>query len=150
MWRSLDVEGFAVLLLDGMLGLIVLGLMIFCLLDAISTDEYACRNLSKIVWVLLILFFPLVGSIAWLVAGRPQSEASSSMPYKGNHGHPSMFPEYDRPGRAMATNPDDDEAFLRGLRERAEQQRRVYREQRQRELGEQQRRELDEGDSTTG
>ncbi len=43
------------------------------------------------------------------------------MPYKGNRGIP---PEYDRPGRATAHSPDDDEAFLRSLRERAEQQRR--------------------------
>jgi hypothetical protein len=102
--------------------------------------------MSKIVWILLVLFFPLIGSIAWLVAGRPQSAATSSMPYKGNHGHPS-FPEYDRPGRAVASSPEDDEAFLRGLRERAEEQRRAYRESQQRELGDQQRRELEEGDS---
>lgn len=135
------------LLLDGVLGLIVVGLWIFCLLDVISTNEYACRNLSKTWWIVLVLFFPFIGSIAWLVAGRPQADATSSMPYKGNHGHPS-FPEYDRPGRAVAASPEDDEAFLRGLRERAEEQRRAYREQRQRELGEQQRRELEEGDST--
>lgn len=134
-------------MLYGVLSLIVLGLWIFCLLDVISTDEYACRNLSKVVWILLVLFFPFIGSIAWLVAGRPQADATSSMPYKGNHGHPS-FPEYERPGRAVAANPEDDEAFLRGLRERAEEQRRAYREQ-QRELGEKQRRELEEGDSTT-
>lgn len=135
------------LLLDGVLGLIVLGLWIFCLLDLISTSEYACRNLSKIMWVVIVLFFPLIGSIAWLVAGRPQPDATSSMPYKGNHGHPSSFPEYERPGRAVAANPEDDEAFLRGLRERAEEQRRAYREQR-RELEEKSRRELEEGDST--
>ena len=134
------------LLLDGVLGLIVIGLWIFCLLDVISTDEYACRNLSKTWWIILVLFFPLIGSIAWLVAGRPQSDATSSMPYKGNHGHPS-FPEYESPGRAVAANPEDVEAFLRGLRERAEEQRRAYREQ-QRELGEKTRRELEEGDST--
>ncbi|MEV7396375.1 PLDc N-terminal domain-containing protein [Aeromicrobium sp. NPDC092404] len=136
------------LLLDGVLGLIVLGLWIFCLLDVISTDEHACRNLSKIVWVLLVLFFPLIGSIAWLVAGRPQADAAASMPYKGNHGHPSSFPEHERPGRAAAGNPEDDEAFLRRLRERAEEQRRAYREAQQRELGERQRRELEEGDSS--
>lgn len=135
------------LLMDGALGLVVLGLWIFCLLDVISTDEYAIRNLSKVVWVLLVLFFPLIGSIAWLVAGRPQAGATSSMPYKGNHGHPSSFPEYERPGRAVASNPEDDEAFLRGLRERAEEQRQAYREK-QRELGEKQRRELEEGDGS--
>jgi hypothetical protein len=109
-----------VLYMDGVLGLVVLGLWIFCLLDVISTDEYACRNLSKIWWLILVLFFPLIGSIAWLVAGRPESNPTASMPYKGNQGHPS-FPEYDRPGRAVAANPEDDEAFLRSLRERAEE-----------------------------
>lgn len=61
--------------------------------------------------------------------------------------HPS-FPEYDRPGRARATNPEDDEAFLRGLRERAEEQRQAYRDKQQRELRDQSRRELEEGDTT--
>jgi hypothetical protein len=135
-----------VLFMDGAFGLIVLGLWIFCLLDVISTDEYACRNLGKTMWVILVLLFPLIGSIAWLVAGRPQSDATSSMPYKGNHGHPS-FPEYERPGRYVATNPEDDEAFLNGLRERAEEQRRLYREK-QRELERRKQRELEEGDSS--
>ncbi len=40
------------------------------------------------------------------------------------------YPEYDRPGRAAATSPDDDEDFLRKVRERAEEQRRAYREER--------------------
>jgi hypothetical protein len=40
------------------------------------------------------------------------------------------YPEYDRPGRFSATNPDDDEAFLRQVRQRAEQQTRAAREQR--------------------
>ena len=44
------------------------------------------------------------------------------MPYKGNAGVPT---EHDRPGRTVATNPDDDAAFLRQLRDRAEQQRRT-------------------------
>lgn len=127
------------LLLDGVLGLIVLGLWIFCLIDVITTDEYACRNLSKMVWLLLVLFLPFIGSVAWLVAGRPESSSTSSMPYKGNYGHPS-FSYDERPVRPVASNPEDDEEYLRGLRERAEEQRRLYREK--------QRRELEEGDST--
>jgi hypothetical protein len=123
-----------VLFLDGVFGLVVLGLWIFCLLDVISTDEYACRNLGKTMWLLLVLFLPAIGSIAWLIAGRPQPTDTSSMPYKGNHG--PAFPEYERPGRYIPANPEDDEAFLRGLRERAEEQRRLYREKRRRELGE--------------
>jgi len=43
------------------------------------------------------------------------------------------YPEYDRPGRFAATNPEDDEVFLRQVRERAEEQRRQYREKQRRE-----------------
>jgi hypothetical protein len=118
--------------LDGLGALVVLGLWIFCLIDVITTDESLCRNLGKTMWLILVLFLPAIGSIAWLVAGRPQ--VAKSMPYKGNHG--PAFPEYDRPGRAVATNPEDDEAFLRGLRERAEEQRETYRAKKRQELGE--------------
>jgi hypothetical protein len=124
-----------VLYLDGVFGLVVLALWIFCLLDVITTDEHACRNLSKVVWLLLVLFLPAVGSIAWLIAGRPQGSSTASMPYKGNYGS-VPFPEYERPGRAVASSPEDDEAFLRALRERAEEQRQAYRAKKQRELGE--------------
>ena len=105
----------------GLLSLVTLCLLVYCLLNVITTPESEVRNLPKTVWLLLVLFFPLVGGIAWLVAGRPLTP-SRSLPYKGNTGVP---PEYDRPGRAQAASPDDDEAFLRQLRERAEQQRRA-------------------------
>jgi hypothetical protein len=112
--------------LYGGAGLLLLGLWIFCLLDVITTDEYECRNLPKGLWIVIVLFLPDVGSIAWLIAGRPQSVVRpGGLPYKGNTGR---FPEYDRPGRVAAANPDDDEEFLRQCRERAEQQRRAYRD----------------------
>ena len=40
------------------------------------------------------------------------------------------YPEYDRPGRAAATEAESDEEFLRMVRERAEEQRRIHREDR--------------------
>lgn len=115
--------------LDGLAALVVLGLWIFCLIDVITTDEYACRNLGKTMWLLLVLFLPAIGSIAWLVAGRPQEA-------KSGPARLAAFPEYDRPGRAVASNPEDDAEFLRGLRERAEEQRAIYRAKRRQELGE--------------
>jgi hypothetical protein len=106
-------------------GLIVLLMWVFCLLEVISSDEGAIRHLPKLVWVFIVLFFPLAGSVAWLVAGRPAGPPPTprlerAMP---------QYPEYDRPGRAAATSPESDEAFLRKVRERAEEQRRAYREQ---------------------
>jgi hypothetical protein len=121
-----------VLYVDGVLGLAVLVLWVFCLIDVITTDESLCRNLPKIGWILLVLFLPAIGSIAWLVAGRPQ--AARDLPYKGNTG--PAFPEYDRPGRYVDPDPERDAAYLQSLRDRAEEQRRAYQEKRRRELGE--------------
>ncbi|SFW63024.1 PLDc N-terminal domain-containing protein [Amycolatopsis australiensis] len=115
------------LYLDGLLGIVTLGLWIFCLADVITTDESSCRNLPKGLWLLLVLVVPLVGSIIWLVAGRPHQVTRAPGRYERNA---PAFPEYDRPGRFPATNPDDDEEFLRKCRERAEAQRRLAREKR--------------------
>ncbi|MGW4520223.1 PLDc N-terminal domain-containing protein [Amycolatopsis sp. NPDC004378] len=112
---------------DGLLGFVTLGLWIFCLVDVITTDESSCRNLPKGLWLLLVLIVPLVGSIVWLVAGRPQQATRARGAYERNA---PAYPEYDRPGRFAATNADDDEEFLRKCRERAEAQRKLAREKR--------------------
>lgn len=116
--------------LEGAFGLFLLGLEIFCLIDVISADEGRIRYLPKIPWLLIVLFFPLVGSVAWLVVGRPESGRARASSYERRV---PDYPEYDRPGRAAATDAGADEEFLRRVRERAEEQRRRYREQRLRE-----------------
>lgn len=99
-------------------GVVTFALWVFCLVDVIGTPEGKVRNLPKVGWLLLVLIFPLVGSIAWLVAGRPEKRPAT--------GTSAAFPEYDRPGRAAAADPEKDEAFLRDVRARAEEQRRRY------------------------
>jgi hypothetical protein len=116
-----------VLYLDGLGGLVELILVVYCVLNVITTPEHEVRNLPKLLWLVLVLLVPIIGPVAWLVAGRPVGPARpGGLPYKGNTGR---FPEYDRPGRAVPQNPDDDEAFLRGLRDRAEEQRKRAAEQ---------------------
>ena len=78
--------------------------------------------------VATLLFFPLIGSVAWLVAGRPVR--ARPRPHERSA---TGFPEYDRPGRASAVDAETDEEFLRRCRERAEEQRRRAREQAQRQ-----------------
>ena len=56
---------------DGIIGLALLGLWIFCILDVISTEEVLIRNLPKLFWLLIVIILPDVGSIAWLLLGRP-------------------------------------------------------------------------------
>ena len=105
-----------------LLGVVGFALMVYCLIEAISTSESNIRNLPKIVWILLILFFPLVGSVAWLVAGRPQNGGRLTREQGGS----PDFPEYERRGRMAAGDAEKDEEFLRNVRERAEQQRQRY------------------------
>lgn len=108
-----------------LLSFVGIGLMVWCLIEAVSADEGRVRNLPRLWWILLILFFPLAGSIAWLVAGRPA--VAGSRP-----GATSTFSEYDRPGRMVASDPAKDEDFLKKVRERAEEQRRRYEQQERR------------------
>ena len=90
-----------------------LALLVYCLVDCIQSDTYRIRNLSKGVWILLIIILPLVGGIAWLVAGRPLgSSRSTGVPWPSTA--TAGFPEYERPRR---TAPDDDPEFLAGLRD---------------------------------
>ncbi|MFJ9313611.1 PLD nuclease N-terminal domain-containing protein [Pimelobacter simplex] len=112
---------------------LVLVLWLFCVVDVITSREDSVRNLAKTWWLLIVLFFPLAGSIAWLVAGRPQPER----PMTRRDGAAPGFPEYERRGRFAAEDPAKDEEFLHKVRERAEEQRR---------RGEQQRRAAEEED----
>jgi hypothetical protein len=116
---------------DGLGGLIMLGLWIFCFIDVLLTPDGACRNLPKLGWVFLVLLIPVVGPIAWLVAGRPWNRAELNSPQSPRRPL-SRYAPVERAGRP--SNPDDDEEFLAGLRKRAEEQRRRAREQQDRDL----------------
>lgn len=133
-----------VILLDGGLGLIIFLLWVFCLIDVIVHDAALCKHLPKPVWVLIVLFLFDIGAVLWLVVGRTwqsagQSGGPNASAYRQRYGGANRraapnYPEYDRPGRFAATNPEDDEAFLAQVRERAEAQRRAYQERRRAEL----------------
>lgn len=120
----------------GMLfGPLVLVLWVFCVVDVIMSKDDEVRHLPKIGWLILVLLFPLVGSVAWLVAGRPRRSSARS---RFEREAPS-FPEYDRPGRAAGISSESDEEFLRRCRERAEEQRRRHAEEQRRKAAEEQK-----------
>jgi hypothetical protein len=83
--------------------LLTIALTIYAVVDCIQSDDAQVRNLPKLLWVLLILVFPLVGSAAWFIAGRPPR----SEPGRGRQG-PGRRPPSPR-------GPDDDPDFLRRL-----------------------------------
>ncbi len=86
--------------------LVELALLVFCLIDCIQTPAHQVRNLDKPIWILLILLVPIVGGIAWLVAGRPAGSTSSPQWRMG-----SGFPEDQRP-RSTPRRNEDDPAFM--------------------------------------
>jgi hypothetical protein len=83
-------------------------LAICALISCLSLAEHEVRALPRIAWVLIILFFPLVGSIAWFAVGRPPATAAPANTWRVGGG----FPESER-SRQVA--PDDDPEFLRSL-----------------------------------
>lgn len=56
---------------------IELVLFVFCLIDIIQSPQGEIRNLPKWGWIVLIIIVPLVGCVAWLVAGRPSTARRS-------------------------------------------------------------------------
>lgn len=55
----------------GAVGLAVLALWLYCIFDVIATDDGLLRNLPKTLWLVIVIFLPTIGSIAWLIMGRP-------------------------------------------------------------------------------
>lgn len=84
-------------------------LAVVALISCLSADGGDIRALPRIAWVLIILFFPLIGAIAWFAAGRPVTLGAPRPVWRPGNG----FPEAERP-RQLA--PDDDPEFLRSLR----------------------------------
>ena len=52
--------------------IITLALMIFSIIDCSRTSENNIRSLPKWAWLVVIIFVPAIGSIAWIIAGRPK------------------------------------------------------------------------------
>ena len=101
--------------------LVVLVLIVWSLVDCITTPEEELRGLPKVLWVLLILLLPLAGALVYLLAGRPQRRRLL------------------RTAAPRIVGPDDDPEFLEELRLRSRR--------RDQERGD---REGDEGGSPQG
>lgn len=56
----------------GLVGIAILVLWVYCILDVIAADASLIRNLPKLPWLFIVIFLPTIGSVAWLILGRPQ------------------------------------------------------------------------------
>lgn len=55
----------------GLVGTLAFVVWIYAIFDSIAMDSMLVRNLPKLTWVLIVLFFGPIGAIAWLGLGRP-------------------------------------------------------------------------------
>ena len=74
-----------------------IALVIYALFDCASTPQENVRGLPKWAWILIIILFDLLGSIAWLIFGRPKRSQGG------------------KPRRRGPSAPDDDPDFLGSL-----------------------------------
>ncbi len=80
---------------------------------------------------MVVVLLPLVGSVMWLLAGRPVGGGIWGWQRDAPTAHQWRFAEYEsKPGRYVAQDPEADAEFLRQCRARAEEQRRIERERR--------------------
>ena len=56
-------------------GVVAIGfvvLWIYCIFDVITTDDAIVRHLPKLVWLMIVILIPDIGSLLWLGVGRPR------------------------------------------------------------------------------
>jgi hypothetical protein len=113
---------------------LIFGFLLYCVLDVALTSDDRVRNLPKLVWLLLVILVPIIGGIAWLVAGRPEAHGAAPggdrpVANRGPHPHPSTQPRRapGGPGASRAgparppsapKGPDDDPEFIKQLERR--------------------------------
>ena len=55
----------------GIVPFVVFALWLYCIFDVIASEETLVRNLPRGLWLVLVIFLPTIGSVAWLALGRP-------------------------------------------------------------------------------
>ncbi|MBI0296110.1 PLDc_N domain-containing protein [Streptomyces sp. PRKS01-29] len=88
--------------------LVPLALSIYAFIDCITTDEQDIRYIPKPVWAILVLLFPVVGSVSWLIAGRKRA-------VPGGGGWPGAR---SAGGGGGWVAPDDNPEFLKSLNDK--------------------------------
>ena len=86
---------------EGVVFLVLFAFWIWAILDVIATDSGLCRNLPKGVWLILVLLLPDIGSVAWLLLGRP--EKGSWKPGSTDYSAPRRPIAYEDHPRYSAT-----------------------------------------------
>jgi hypothetical protein len=58
---------------------LLFALVLVALVDIITRQDGQVQHLPKLVWVLLVVFLPLIGSILWFAVGRERSARAENV-----------------------------------------------------------------------
>jgi hypothetical protein len=97
----------------GIVPLVVFALWIYCIFDVIATEETLIRNLSRGLWLLLVIFLPTIGSVAWLALGRPLNAAWRPGSTRSRPAPPRIRGPEDMPDFPTSRTEDERERRLR-------------------------------------
>lgn len=77
--------------------IVVVLLTIYCVVEVAQARGDAVRVMPRWMWAVAVICAPLVGSVCWLIWGRPTAQSIAAV-------------------ERRPPSPDDDEDFLRRLR----------------------------------
>ncbi len=60
--------------------LLVIALMIGALVDIITRDDSQVKHLPKMVWIIIVILLPLIGSLLWFAIGREYGDSGIRIP----------------------------------------------------------------------
>ncbi len=60
--------------------LLTVALFVTSLVDIILRDSSKVKHLPKVVWILIVIFLPLIGSLLWWILGREYDSARMPAP----------------------------------------------------------------------
>ena len=95
---------------------LVFALTLYALLDCARTpDESMPARMPKYLWITLVVLFPTIGPIAWIIVSRVKAAEE-----RGGYVEPTVWSSkegttFRRPQRPRPMAPDDDPEFLRDL-----------------------------------
>ena len=92
-----------------MISVLYLLLVVGALVTVITADEGSVRHLPKLVWVLLIVFLPLIGSIIWFAVGKDWSVGRAE---PVSFGDPRRHEAARQSAAASSVSPEDEDAAI--------------------------------------
>ena len=69
--------------MQSLLGILLLGIWVYALIDILVTDRASVRNLPKWAWLVIVVLLFSLGAILWFLLGRPTRPFSGSRPDTG-------------------------------------------------------------------